>query len=435
MEDGTEGSEGSGAPAPSGSKRVRKNGANGHLRDEGFESPAYLNGTGDHSDEEEENTRRIDIGEGGYQAGAIVRVKLTNFVTYASAEFFPGPNLNMVIGPNGTGKSSLVCAIALGLGYSTKTLGRATAVSEYVKHNEKVAIIEIELQKRKGEPTNHIVEARIIRSEEKIDFRLNRKKVSLQTIKALMKSLSIQIDNLCQFLPQDRVSEFAAMNAVQMLHETQRAAAPDQMLQWHDELKAFRKDQKDLEGSLGNDEELLKNLQNRQESLKREVEQVEQHNAVVRKVQLLKDCVPFVQYRVAKDAFSILREKKKEAERNLRALEAEVEPILQAVNRKEEYQRRIGRALVSREKALVEAENTAARTQSMIEECVEALKDIVDEEKGEKSADDKRKADIEKRKRSIANFERTMREDAVSFDAAFHNDRIVSGRIPLADIY
>ena len=52
-----------------------------------------------------------------YRAGAIVRVKLTDFVTYTSAEFFPGPRLNMVIGPNGTGKSTLVCAICLGLGW------------------------------------------------------------------------------------------------------------------------------------------------------------------------------------------------------------------------------------------------------------------------------------------------------------------------------
>ncbi len=53
-----------------------------------------------------------------HQPGAIVRVKLTNFVTYTSAEFFPGPSLNMVIGPNGTGKSTLVCAICLGLGWA-----------------------------------------------------------------------------------------------------------------------------------------------------------------------------------------------------------------------------------------------------------------------------------------------------------------------------
>ena len=55
---------------------------------------------------------------GKYQPGSITRVKLENFVTYTAVEFLPGPSLNMVIGPNGTGKSTLVCAICLGLGWS-----------------------------------------------------------------------------------------------------------------------------------------------------------------------------------------------------------------------------------------------------------------------------------------------------------------------------
>lgn len=62
------------------------------------------------------------IGPGGYKPGAIVRIKVTNFVTYTSAEFHPGPKLNMVIGPNGTGKSTLVCAICLGLGWGPQVL-------------------------------------------------------------------------------------------------------------------------------------------------------------------------------------------------------------------------------------------------------------------------------------------------------------------------
>ena len=65
--------------------------------------------------------------EGGYakddevhQPGSIVRVKLRTFVTYTAAEFHLGPSLNMVIGPNGTGKSTLVCAICLGLGWDPR---------------------------------------------------------------------------------------------------------------------------------------------------------------------------------------------------------------------------------------------------------------------------------------------------------------------------
>ena len=46
-----------------------------------------------------------------------MRIQLKNFVTYDFVEFHPGPYLNMVIGPNGTGKSSIACAICLGLNF------------------------------------------------------------------------------------------------------------------------------------------------------------------------------------------------------------------------------------------------------------------------------------------------------------------------------
>lgn len=42
---------------------------------------------------------------------------------------YPGPHLNMIIGPNGTGKSTMVAAIVLGLGGSPKTVGRGTKVT------------------------------------------------------------------------------------------------------------------------------------------------------------------------------------------------------------------------------------------------------------------------------------------------------------------
>lgn len=40
----------------------------------------------------------------------------------------PGPQLNMIIGPNGTGKSTMVAAIILGLGGNPKIVGRGSKV-------------------------------------------------------------------------------------------------------------------------------------------------------------------------------------------------------------------------------------------------------------------------------------------------------------------
>lgn len=72
-------------------------------------------------EDEEEVLGRQDLelspNEQPFQPGSIVRIKVNDFVTYSQVEVFPGPNLNMVIGPNGTGKSTIVCAVCLGLGW------------------------------------------------------------------------------------------------------------------------------------------------------------------------------------------------------------------------------------------------------------------------------------------------------------------------------
>lgn len=52
--------------------------------------------------------------------------------TYDSVTFYPGEYLNVIIGPNGTGKSTLVAAIVLGMGGSPKVLSRSLNVSDYI---------------------------------------------------------------------------------------------------------------------------------------------------------------------------------------------------------------------------------------------------------------------------------------------------------------
>ena len=115
--------------APNDRKRARRSGA--EQRTPSTQSTQLPNGSQDPTRERGNRmsllTNDIHNRRSKHLPGAIVRVKLTNFITYTSAEFFPGPGLNMVIGPNGTGKSSLVCAICLGLGYSPSVCPRLLA--------------------------------------------------------------------------------------------------------------------------------------------------------------------------------------------------------------------------------------------------------------------------------------------------------------------
>lgn len=102
--------------ASSAAKRARLN-INGHATPSSQNRHLSNGHIADDNDTLQEETLHPRRSKSKHQPGSIVRVKLANFVTYTAVEFLPGPSLNMVIGPNGTGKSTLVCAICLGLGW------------------------------------------------------------------------------------------------------------------------------------------------------------------------------------------------------------------------------------------------------------------------------------------------------------------------------
>lgn len=48
-----------------------------------------------------------------FRRGSICRIRMKNFLTFDDCVVYPGPKLNLVIGPNGTGKSSITHAMCL----------------------------------------------------------------------------------------------------------------------------------------------------------------------------------------------------------------------------------------------------------------------------------------------------------------------------------
>jgi len=378
----------------------------------------------DNGDEDMEEDS--DTGPSGFQPGAIVRVKLTNFVTYESAEFFPGPNLNMVIGPNGTGKSSLVCAICLGLGWGPNHLGRAQQIGEFVKHNTSFADVEIELQRRPNEPRNHVVRLRISKENNGREFFLDGRKTSLKGVQTLTKGFNIQVDNLCQFLPQDKVSEFAALSPVELLQQTQRAAAPPEMLEQHESLKELRREQKKLGEQLEGDKETLGRLETRQEGLRAEVERLEERQQIEETVKVLRKTVPFVEYRAARKQHAEFKKKKKEAQKCLEDLENELAPTLQSIQQKQTYAEKITAAARDRKTAVENAERNAGNLMTAVETIEENIKECDAKIGSEREEDQKRRKEFKELQRNIANMKARLNDRKIDFNGPEWNERIVS---------
>lgn len=385
----------------------------GRFGDNGAES-SRTNGLADHSD------------LNSYQPGAIVRVTLNNFVTYEHAEFLPGPNLNMVIGPNGTGKSSLVCAICLGLGFHPKHLGRATQVGEFVKNGKETAVIEVELQRQPKERANPVIRVQIMREDNSRKWWLNGKETTHKNIQAVTRTMRIQIDNLCQFLPQEKVAEFAGLTPVQLLHETLRAAAPEEMIQWQTTLKDLHQEYKKVKEAVETSTETLSGLEARQQGLQADVDRLGQREAIKEKINDLRNARVCAAYQDARDKYTKAKDQKKDAEKRFKELEEACGPALEAVNRKQDYRTKVAAAVEDRKKARAAADTAVTHAKQEIKTHDESLQDIRSKWKGEDSSFRSRREDISKIRRSITSLEARYKQEPPAFVASDWTQKIVS---------
>ncbi|KAF9347906.1 Structural maintenance of chromosomes protein 5 [Mortierella sp. AD094] len=260
-----------------------------------------------------------------YQHGSILKVSMKSFVTYEYCSFTPGPNLNMIIGPNGTGKSTIVCALALGLGWNTNLLGRAKDISEFVKHGADKGWIEIVLCNKNG--ANVSIKRHINKNNNTSVWKINGENRTQKEVLKKVQSFDIQVDNLCQFLPQDRVSEFAQMTPQELLRETQRAVAGEESLTAHQRMIDLWNEYKLISSSLKGDLESIDTNEKRNAVIEKDVMRFQQREAVKKKVRFLEIWILYAKYGLAKEEYNAVKEHRRVCFAMLKQLQNEVEPM------------------------------------------------------------------------------------------------------------
>ncbi|EGC38414.1 hypothetical protein DICPUDRAFT_148904 [Dictyostelium purpureum] len=275
-----------------------------------------------------------DDNQEGYVKGSIVRIKLNNFVTYSDVEFRPGPRLNVVIGPNGSGKSSIVCAIALGLGGSPNLLGRQKQLGDFVKRGTMSGFVEIELFNPDGE--NFIIKRDLKKEGNSGDFKLNGKNITKADLLARIKELNIQVENLCQFLPQDKVVGFASMSPTELLLETEKAIGVDNMYENHQELIKLRSDSSKDNQNIDSQRQQLEEKKDLNQQLERDVERFREREKILEEIESYKKKKAWAIYDNLKRQAENLKEEEEREQKNFKEASNELIPLRASIIAQEE---------------------------------------------------------------------------------------------------
>ncbi|XP_014296663.2 structural maintenance of chromosomes protein 5 [Microplitis demolitor] len=254
-------------------------------------------------------------GEKFQDKGIIRKIYLKDFITYSEAVVTPGRNLNMVIGPNGSGKSTLVSALALGLGATPKTLGKPGHISQYIRTGCQKAYIEIHIQ----QTINKIIKiSRTFTSENKTTWMIDGHPVIESKIRDVIQDFNIQVENLCQFLPQERVSDFSKMDSRQLLLNTEKSVGDPRLHNYHMQLIELRSAEEKMEAEIQQKKSKLDVETKTLKGLEESVSSIRERTALSKKLKTLKQKKAWLKY---DDARKVITETKEERDKAYKELE------------------------------------------------------------------------------------------------------------------
>ncbi|EDV92732.1 structural maintenance of chromosomes protein 6 [Drosophila grimshawi] len=153
-----------------------------------------------------------------HRCGKLMSIRLKNFMCHSNLFIEFGPNINFLVGSNGSGKSAVITALALGLAGSARNTSRASSIRMLIKNGETSATIELTLCNTGSRPFNfdtygpQITVVRHIRqSSSAYELRdAHRRTVSkkLDEIRRMLLFFTIMVENPIFVLNQEASREF-----------------------------------------------------------------------------------------------------------------------------------------------------------------------------------------------------------------------------------
>ncbi|XP_034659399.1 structural maintenance of chromosomes protein 5 [Drosophila subobscura] len=218
--------------------------------------------------------------------GRIKSVYVKNFVSYKEVTYFPKLYLNVLTGPNGTGKSTVVSAIMIGLGADPQLLDRSASLADYIQSGETEATIVVTIYGRLRHTTETF--RRVISSDGSSTFYVKDVKQPKKNFLSIVASYNLQVGNLCQFMPQDRVQDFSKMNPQELLANTIASICDNDLTNHFAQLKEMRSKQTNANSDREKQKMSLQKKQLRLEQLKMSVAQFREREEINRKLNILK---------------------------------------------------------------------------------------------------------------------------------------------------
>lgn len=232
----------------------------------------------------------------------------------------------MIIGPNGTGKSTFVAAVCLVLGGKIDLIRRKSTDS-MIKSGESQSRIEIVLSAGEDKPPVTIERVLTLKLT-KLKWKIDGSASDAATVSKIVKRLNIQLDNLCHFLPQERVAEFATLSPEKLLLEMERTIGDNTLLEKHQLLIDLDQSLVEVSAKVESAQESIDALRDDVEKYSREAEKFKEYEEKTKEIGYHKKLLPYAKLQDLKNLMASLKLVRDRAKQSLEEFHKNTVPLL-----------------------------------------------------------------------------------------------------------
>lgn len=226
----------------------------------------------------------------------------------------------------------------------------------------------------------------------------------------VIQKYHVQLANLCNFLPQDRVAKFAGLSETEKLKETEQTVENGELWEMHDDLIKRKKNIADGERKLHNHKADLEQVGKSLETLSRDATKAKEQQQWLDKANDFKKKLPWVQFEKKKQEYEKFKgeyEKCQERVKTCLKESAEAEVPLREIR---ELSNKMQKDKASKEKTLKDAENKERMTQRKLSDMRVEYDDKEEQLKSSNKREKEAKMSVQRLTNEIKDLEQRLSE-------------------------
>ncbi|EDV53895.1 structural maintenance of chromosomes protein 6 [Drosophila erecta] len=348
-------------------------------------------------------TSELSIPNAFDRCGKVISMRLTNFMCHSNLFIEFGPNINFLVGNNGSGKSAVITALALGLTSSARATNRASNIQKLIKNGEASATISITLCNAGLRPFKadifgpHLTVVRQIRnSSSNYDLQDARgrsvsKKVA--EIRRMLLCFGINVENPIFVLNQEAAREFLkelepASNYKLLMKATQLDVCTISLTECHAQRCHFTQD--------------LEHLEKKRDVVAKQVEAEKEKVSILKDKEMVKVKLEQCKTKLAWMAVTHYKNELENLEHSIKLIENKKTKLEQTTSKKESTQATMTQQLKEFEASKNQILATYKTQDEKLRTAKKAVQDLL--------------LKASQVKAQIGNAERRMREDQHAYD-------------------